>query len=151
LVLFPGQGSQEQPGLVDGLEEAPEWKRAEDVLGYDLLKICKETPALLRSTRICQPAIYVASYLRWKRWAKTYEVRADQAIFAGFSLGEITALTAAGVFTFDQALELIRVRGEAMERACLSAPSAMITLVGLRRDSVLCLIDDVNLSCGNHV
>jgi [acyl-carrier-protein] S-malonyltransferase len=151
LVLFPGQGIQQHAGLVDGLEAAPEWKLAEDVLGYDLLSVCQETPARLRGTRIGQAGIYVMSYLRWKRWAKLEPARAEKAKFAGFSLGEITALVAAGVFTFEQGLELIRVRGETMESACRSAPSTMITLIGLQLDAVSILIDDLNRSRGKEV
>jgi [acyl-carrier-protein] S-malonyltransferase len=151
LVLFPGQGSHDDPDLVVGLEDAWEWKQAEDILGYDLLKICKETPAELKCTRIGQAATYVASYLRWKRWAEADQSRADQAIFAGFSLGEITTLAAASVLTFAQGLELIRVRGETMERACRSAPSTMFAVIGLPRDSVACLVESLNLRCGQDV
>jgi [acyl-carrier-protein] S-malonyltransferase len=98
----------------------------------------------LASTRICQAAIYVASYIRWKRWAESNHGGAGKAIFAGFSLGEVTALAAAGVFTFEEGLALIRVRGEAMEKACRSAPSTMVTLLGLSRDAVTRLVDDLN-------
>jgi [acyl-carrier-protein] S-malonyltransferase len=148
LVLFPGQGSHEEPGLVAGLEGAREWKQAEDVLGYDLLRVCRETPAELERTRIVQAAIYVASYLRWREWADANRGRADHAIFAGFSLGEVTALVAAGVFTFAQGLRLVRVRGEAMERACVGAPSAMVTVVGLPQEAVSRVVQDINLRRG---
>ena len=151
LVLFPGQGSQNQPGFVDGLERASEWSLAREVLGYDLLRVCKESPEQLAGTRICQAAIYVASFVRWKRWAESNRAAGDHAILAGFSLGEITALAAAGVFTFEQGLGLIRVRGEAMEQACRSAPSTMITILGLSRDTVSRLLDDLNHSRGQEV
>jgi [acyl-carrier-protein] S-malonyltransferase len=151
LVLFPGQGSQKQKDFVDGLEGAVEWSLARDALGYDLLRVCKESPEQLAGTRICQAAIYVVSYLRWKRWAESDRAAAENAIFAGFSLGEITALAAAGVFTFEQGLALIRVRGEAMEKACRSAPSTMVTLLGLSRDTVSHLVDELNQSLGQEV
>jgi 3-oxoacyl-(acyl-carrier-protein) synthase/malonyl CoA-acyl carrier protein transacylase/surfactin synthase thioesterase subunit/acyl carrier protein len=151
LVLFPGQGSQTQKGFVDGLEGALEWSLASNILGYDLLGVCKESPEELASTRICQAAIYVASYIRWKRWAESDRAAAEKAILAGFSLGEITALAAAGVFTFEQGLALIRVRGEAMEKACRGAPSAMVTVLGLSRDAVSRLLDDLNQRLGQEV
>jgi 3-oxoacyl-(acyl-carrier-protein) synthase/malonyl CoA-acyl carrier protein transacylase/surfactin synthase thioesterase subunit/acyl carrier protein len=151
LVLFPGQGSQKQKGFVDGLEGALEWRLARDTLGYDVLRICKESPERLASTRICQAAIYVASYVRWKRWAESDPAAAETAILSGFSLGEVTALAAAGVFTFEQGLALIRVRGEAMEQACRSAPSTMVTLVGLSREAVSRVVDELNQSLGQDV
>jgi [acyl-carrier-protein] S-malonyltransferase len=150
LVLFPGQGSQTQNGFMDGLEEATEWEVATAALGYDLLRVCRESPEELVNTRICQPAIYVASYLRWKRWAESNGVAADRAILAGFSLGEITALAAAGVFTFEEGLGLIRVRGEAMEKACRSVPSTMVTVLGLSRDEVSFLLEELNRSAGQE-
>jgi [acyl-carrier-protein] S-malonyltransferase len=151
LVLFPGQGSQNQDGFVDGLERAWEWSLARDALGYDLLRVCKESPEQLAGTRICQAAIYVVSYVRWKRWAESERAAPEKAILAGFSLGEITALAAAGVFTFEQGLALIRVRGEAMEKACRSAPSTMATLLGLSRDTVSHVVDELNQSLGQEV
>lgn len=148
LVLFPGQGSQKQQGFVDGLEGAVEWRLAHDALGYDLLRICKESPEELTGTRVCQAAIYVASYLRWRRWAASNRAAAERAILAGFSLGEITALAAAGVFSFQQGLSLIRVRGEAMAVACHNAPSTMVTLIGLSRDRIARIVEQVNGELG---
>src|SRR5439155_9982993 len=112
---------------------------------------CKESPEELAGTRVCQAAIYVASYVRWRRWAESNPAAAAKAILAGFSLGEITALAAAGVFTFEQGLALIRVRGEAMERACRSAPSTMVTLLGMPRDAVSRVVDELNQSLGQDV
>lgn len=151
LVLFPGQGSQKQGDLADGLEEAQEWRVASDALGYDLLAVCKGSPEELGGTRIAQAAIYVSSYVRWKRWAQSEPDRAKKALFAGFSLGEITALVAAGVFTFEDGLRLIRVRGETMETACRSAPSTMVTLIGLSCEEVERLVDDLNQNLGRPV
>lgn len=144
LVLFPGQGSQKQQGFADGLEEEAEWRIASEALQLDLLKACRDSPADLAGTRLCQAAVYVASYLRWKRWAASNPAAAKRTILAGFSLGEITALVAAGVFTFEEGLSLIRVRGETMETACRNAPSTMVTILGLPRAEISRLVDELN-------
>lgn len=130
-VLFPGQGSQ-SVGMDAGLFEArPDLLGAEadDILGWSLETLCREGPEeeLTRTDR-AQPALYALSYALWEVLA----ARLDRppAAAAGHSLGEYTALAAAGVFDFRTGLRLVRERGEAMEEAARTEPSGMAALLG---------------------
>ncbi|MBP7275146.1 MAG: ACP S-malonyltransferase [Kiritimatiellae bacterium] len=133
--LFPGQGAQ-APGMGRDLaESSPEaaalFDRANEVLGMDLRRIIFEGPAeeLTRSDR-AQPAIFLVSAaladaLRARRPALAW------AAAAGHSLGEWTALYAAGVIGFDDALRVLRDRGRFMQEACTHNPGAMLAVIGL--------------------
>ncbi len=133
--LFPGQGAQ-APGMGRDLaESSPEamalFERANEVLGMDLRRIIFEGPAeeLTRSDR-AQPAIFLVSAaladaLRARRPALAW------AAAAGHSLGEWTALYAAGVVSFEDALRVLRDRGIFMQDACAKNPGAMLAVIGL--------------------
>lgn len=133
--LFPGQGAQ-APGMGrDLVESSPEaasqFERANEVLGMDIRKIIFEGPAeeLTRSDR-AQPAIFLVSaafadVLRARRPALAW------AAAAGHSLGEWTALYAAGVISFDDGLRILRDRGVFMQEACAKNPGAMLAVIGL--------------------
>jgi [acyl-carrier-protein] S-malonyltransferase len=107
--------------------------RANQVLGYDLAKICFEGPAeLLDSTVHSQPALFVTSLaaLELLRRDKP-EVVTSCAATAGLSLGEYTALVFAGALEFDDGLRLVQERGSAMQAASDATPSGMVSLLGL--------------------
>ena len=129
-VLFPGQGSQE-PGMgADVFAARPDLAAtAAAVLGWDLERVCREGPEEeLTRTERAQPALYAVSFALWEALAD--RLARAPAGAAGHSLGEYTALAAAGVFGFAEGLRLVAARGAAMGAAAAAAPSGMAALLG---------------------
>lgn len=131
--LFPGQASQFVGMAKDLHEYSPLardiFSRAGQALGFDLQQVCFEGPEEeLTKTSITQPAIFVHSHIVTQLLAET-GLRPDMA--AGHSLGEYSALTAAGVLEFDEALGLVKLRGEFMHKAGLASPGTMAAVIGL--------------------
>jgi len=134
-LLFAGQGAQTVGMGKDLAETCPTaraiFDRAKQVLGYDLANICFEGPEPeLTKTENAQPAIYLVSWvcfqlLRERVPSLKFEVT------AGLSLGEFTALAAAGVMSFEDGLKVVRQRGRFMQEACEAAPGAMAAIIGL--------------------
>jgi len=140
-MLFPGQGAQE-PGMGRALAERYDAARAvfeaaDQALGFALSALCFEGQAeeLARSD-IAQPAILTVSVaaLRAMEQAAGSPVRAAGA--AGLSLGEYTALVAAGALAFEDAVRLVRRRGQYMQEACERNPGAMYSIIGLKDEQV---------------
>ena len=138
-VVFPGQGSQ-SVGMFASFIEDPEVKRtyeeANDALSYDLKKISLEGPAEeLNKTEVTQPAILAASVAALR--ALKSRIDAVPAAVAGHSLGEYSALVAAGALDFADALRLVRLRGQAMQAAVPQGSGAMAAVLGLADDVVI--------------
>jgi [acyl-carrier-protein] S-malonyltransferase len=137
-MIFPGQGSQ-SVGMGRGLAEAyPSAKaifeRADAVLGRPLSQLCFEGPEEeLKLTVNTQPALYVVSAAAL---AVLREAGIEPEIVAGHSLGEYTALYAAGVFDFETGLKLVQARGKAMYEAGQARPGTMAALLSLEPDVV---------------
>lgn len=153
-LLFPGQGSQ-YVKMLDGVKNNPEVKdllaRAKEVLGYDLLELCLNGPEeKLAETRYCQPALFVGGLAGM---AKLREQRAEAVdrpqCVAGLSLGEYTALCAAGVLTFEDGLRLVKLRGEAMQVAAEASAQAMISIAGLDGKVLEALCKEAASKAGN--
>ncbi len=136
--------------------------KANDIVGFDLSKICFEGPAeQLNSTTISQPAIFVTSaaileVLRTNPAANS--ISAD--VTAGLSLGEYTALYAAGLISFEDGLVLVHKRGQAMQAAADATNGAMVSIIGLDEENVrqLCaeaargeLLVPVNFNCPGQI
>lgn len=140
-LLFPGQGSQyvKMLGTVKDLPAVKEMlATAQRILGYDLLQLCLSGPeSQLEETRFCQPAMYVAGLAAMEklRTERPEHVDAIQAV-AGLSLGEYTALVAAGVMSFETGLRVVKIRGEAMQEAAQATPQCMLSVAGLEKDVV---------------
>lgn len=145
--LFPGQGAQ-SVGMAAELCDRSEaarvlFARAADILGYDLLRLCKEGPAEeLDSTVYSQPALYVSSI------AALEQLRLDQpgvvescTAVAGLSLGEYTALAFAEVVSFEDGLRVVAERGAAMQDAAEASPSGMVSVLGLEVAQVEAICD----------
>lgn len=137
-LIFPGQGSQ-APGMGKELAEAyPEareiFAQADEILGRSISTLCFEGPAEdLQKTINTQPALYVASAAALAAFrAEGFE----GAFAAGHSLGEYTALYAAGSLEFETGLRLVDARSRAMERACQNKPGAMAAIIGLDEETV---------------
>ena len=106
---------------------------ADDSLGFPLSRMMFDGPAgELQNTVNSQPAIMTASIAAWRAWRETGGAAAtDAAAVAGHSLGEYTALVAAGVIEFADAVRLVRRRGELMHQASVNRPGAMAAILGL--------------------
>lgn len=149
-LLFPGQGSQ-QVGMGKALLDSnvPGVKgvfdTASKVLGYDMLKLCLEGPATkLQETLYSQPAIMTVSlaaveYMREKHAESIKKVGS----VAGFSLGEFTALVFSGALSAEDALRLIQVRAEAMQKCADSGPKGtMVSISGMDENALQTLCKD---------
>ncbi len=133
ILLFPGQGAQ-YIGMGKALAEsfapaADLLKRADAVLGFSLSTIMQEGPEeVLKSTDNTQPALYTCSCMVMEL-LKSEGIAFDMV--AGHSLGEYSAIYAAGGFSFEDGLRLVRVRGELMAKAGELKPGAMSAVLGL--------------------
>ncbi|MEK9602823.1 MAG: ACP S-malonyltransferase [Flavobacteriaceae bacterium] len=130
--VFPGQGSQ-FPGmgkdLFDRFEIAKKmFKAADEILGFKLSKILLEgSKEELLQTRVTQPAIYLHSVASFE----VMEGEVQPTSVAGHSLGEFSALTAAGSIDFESGLKLVSQRAEAMQKACNVSEGTMAAVLGL--------------------
>jgi [acyl-carrier-protein] S-malonyltransferase len=143
-LVFPGQGSQYvgmAKDLFDNSASSRELlQRADDVLGISLTRICFEGPEdELRQTRNTQPAIFIHSIaaLRILR-------DADAGMVAGHSLGEYSALVAADALSFEDALRLVRLRGELMQKAGEEQKGTMAAVVGLEPGLLEAVCDEAS-------
>lgn len=135
-MLFPGQGSQfvgMGKDLVAAYPRARElYAEADEVLGFPISKLCFEgDPAELTATKNAQPAILLHSVAAARLLRE--EAGIEPAIAAGHSLGEYSALVAAGVLEPMDALRIVRRRGELMFEAGVKKPGTMAALIGLER------------------
>jgi [acyl-carrier-protein] S-malonyltransferase len=133
--LFPGQGAQ-HVGMGKSIAErysaaAGLYAKANDLLGYDLSRLCFQGPAEeLDSTVISQPAIFVTSLAALEMLrANSPDVLLSCEMAAGLSLGEYTALVFSGVMSFEDGLRVVQQRGQAMQDAADATPSGMVSIL----------------------
>ncbi len=164
-LLFPGQGAQVVGMGADIAEAFPVaadvFENANEIVGFDLKKVCFEGPAeTLNTTTMSQPAIFTvsAALLAVVRAEAGDTITAD--VTAGLSLGEYTALYAAGIISFEDGLKLVQKRGQAMQAAADATEGAMVSLIGLDEDKAreLCiaaaegeLLELVNFNCPGQI
>ncbi|MDG1849017.1 MAG: ACP S-malonyltransferase, partial [Flavobacteriales bacterium] len=143
--VFPGQGAQ-FTGMGKDLYEASEeakalFEQANEILGFRITDIMFEGEAEeLKQTKVTQPAIFLHSTIL----AKLLGDRFKPEMVAGHSLGEISALTAAGVLAFEDGLKLVSKRALAMQAACEAEPSTMAAILGLENEVVEAICDKVD-------
>ncbi len=148
--LFPGQGSQAVGMgrvLVERFTVARDtFAQADELLGFALTAICFDGPAEeLKRTAIVQPALLTLSTAYWR----VLEARGFScAVVAGHSLGEYSALVAAGALCFPEALGLVRRRGKLMEEATTRNPGSMLAVLGISDAEVLALCEEVSATSG---
>ena len=135
--VFPGQGAQFTgmgKDLYDAYEEAKIlFEKANDILGFRITDIMFEGEAEeLKQTKVTQPAIFLHSTILAKLLGHHFQPE----MVAGHSLGEISALTAAGVLAFEDGLKLVSKRALAMQAACEAEPSTMAAILGLENEVV---------------
>ena len=134
--VFPGQGSQ-FPGMAKALYDtnatAKEMlEKANEILGFRITDIMFEgTPEDLKATKVTQPAVFLHSVVL----AKCYDGFSPDMV-AGHSLGEFSALAAAGAMDFEDALRLVSIRARAMQKACEIKPSTMAAIIALPDEKV---------------
>lgn len=130
--VFPGQGAQFSgmgKDLYDSNPKAKElFDKSNDILGFEITKIMFEgTAEELKQTKVTQPAVFLHSVIS----AICAGEKADYDMVGGHSLGELSALVAAGVLTFEDGLKLVSKRAMAMQKACEATPSTMAAIIGL--------------------
>ena len=157
--VFPGQGSQ-FPGMAKDLYEsnatAKEMlEKANEILGFRITDIMfNGTPEELKATKVTQPAVFLHSTVL----AKCYEGFCPDMV-AGHSLGEFSALAAAGAMDFEDALRLVSIRAMAMQKACEIKPSTMAAIIALPTETVenLCkectsgIVVPANYNCDGQI
>src|SRR5688572_19707834 len=154
VVLCPGQGAQAVGMGKAWYEAAPEARAIFDTadrllanrLGAPLTKLCFEGPAdRLNQTDVSQPAIYVTSIACWRAMLARASIgngESKVAAAAGLSLGEYSALHIASAFTFEEGLDLVTLRGRAMQDAAAAQPSGMLALIGADEAQAQAICDE---------
>jgi [acyl-carrier-protein] S-malonyltransferase len=144
--LFPGQGIPASTVLEWLPEDDSLVAEAQMSLGYPLrrrVKITSRRKGALLATELAQPAIFVASVRSWRAADDHFD------FYAGHSLGEYAALVAAGAMSFTDALEVVKVRGEAMNAASKSAPGSMVALLGMGLEDATDIAERAGVTVAN--
>ena len=143
--VFPGQGAQFTgmgKDLYDNYPEAKElFHKANDILGFDISKIMFEgTADELKETKVTQPAIFIHSVVLAKMMGDDF----TPDMVAGHSLGELSALTAAGALSFEDGLRIVSKRALAMQEACEAQESTMAAIIGMADEDVEKVCEEVD-------
>jgi len=143
--VFPGQGAQYTGMGQDLYNNSPIarelFEKANEILGFEITKIMFEgTADELKQTKVTQPAIFLHSVILSKVLGDKFQPE----MTAGHSLGEFSALVAAGALSFEDGLKLVSKRAQAMQKACESQPSTMAAIVGLNDEIVEQVCAEVN-------
>ncbi len=138
--VFPGQGSQSVGMLSDFVSSYDIVKEcfseASDALGYDVMQLVMEGPIEeLGKTEKTQPALLTASTALYRLWQK--ELNTGAELFAGHSLGEYSALVASGALAFGDAVKLVELRGQLMQKAVPAGEGLMAAILGLTDEQVV--------------
>src|SRR5579872_6468247 len=155
-LLFAGQGAQAVgmgKDLAEGFPSAKAWfDRANAALGYDLATVCFAGPEVeLTKTENAQPGIFLVSWVAFQL-LRERAPGLGFAATAGLSLGEFTALAAAGALDFEDGLRIVRERGQFMQEACESTKGGMAAIIGLEETATreVCAeagVELANLNC----
>ena len=142
--MFPGQGTQ-FPGMAKELYESNPtaremFDRANEILGFDITEIMFDgTAEDLKQTKVTQPAVFLHSVILAKC---SPDFKPDMV--AGHSLGEFSALTAAGALDFEDGLRLVSIRAHAMQKACEANPGTMAAILALPAETIEAVCDEVD-------
>lgn len=150
-LVFPGQGSQ-KVGMLAGVAErfpviGETFAEASDALGYDVWSLVQSgVQEELNLTERTQPILLTASVALWRVWQQRNG--AQPALLAGHSLGEFSALVAAGAIEFVDAVRLVRARGQFMQTAVPVGEGAMAAILGVDDDQIVAICRDVSAQEG---
>lgn len=151
--VFPGQGAQFVGMGKDLYDNNPEgralFEKANEILGFRITDLMFEgTPEDLKQTKVTQPAIFIHSVLLAKSLGSGFK----PDMVAGHSLGEFSALVAAGALSFEDGLRLVSARAQAMQKACELKPSTMAAIIALPDEKVeeVCAGIDGVVVCANY-
>ena len=154
--VFPGQGAQFSGMGKDLYENSPLAKslfeKANEIIGFRITDIMFEgTADELKQTKVTQPAVFLHSVISALCLGDDFKPE----MVAGHSLGELSALTAAGALSFEDGLKLVYARAMAMQKACEAAPSTMAAIVGLDDETIEKICAEVNregnvVVCANY-
>ena len=152
-LLFSGQGAQfvgmgrslyENSAIAKAL-----YDEANEILGWDLKTLCFEGPAeALTETKVCQPALYVQGFALVSMLQEAGKLD-DVTAACGLSLGELTALAAAGVYDFATGLKLVAERGRLMQVACDATKGGMAAVIGGTSEEVQTFCDEFDIEIAN--
>ena len=162
--LFPGQGAQHVGMGKEIAAQSPVaaalFEKANAIVGYDLRQLCFDGPEdKLNATTVSQPAIFVVTAAILEI-VKQHRPALVADVTAGLSMGEYSALYAAGLMTFEDTLKLVQKRGNAMQAAADASSGSMVSLLGLDEDKVRALCDEaaqgevlepVNFNCPGQI
>lgn len=143
--VFPGQGAQFSGMGKDLYDASPEarqrFEEANDILGFDIASIMFEgSDEALKQTKVTQPAIFLHSVILAECLGDAFQ----PDMVAGHSLGEFSALVAAGALQFADGLRLVSARANAMQKACELQPSTMAAVLGLDNEVVETICNDID-------
>ena len=143
--VFPGQGAQfvgMGKDLYDNNPKAKElFEKANEILGYRITDIMFEgTDEDLQQTKVTQPAVFLHSVISAICMGDAFQ----PTMVAGHSLGEFSALVAAGALSFEDGLKLVYARAMAMQKACEAQPSTMAAIIGLPDDKIEAICKEVS-------
>lgn len=162
--LFPGQGAQVVGMGKDLVQQSPAaaalFEKANHIVGYNLRGVCFDGPEeQLNATTVSQPAIFVVTACMMEILKQDHpELKPD--VTAGLSMGEYSALYAAGLMGFEDALRLVQERGRAMQAAADASTGSMVSILGLDEEKVRALCQDaaqgevlepVNFNCPGQI
>ncbi|MCB0833279.1 MAG: ACP S-malonyltransferase [Bacteroidetes bacterium] len=157
-LIFPGQGSQ-YVGMgrdfFDNYDAALKvYEKASDVLGFDLAKVSFDGPEEeLKQTRVTQPAIFTHSIAVLTVLKEQFGSNSEFHMAAGHSLGEYSALVAAGVLAFEDALAIVKVRAEGMQKAGEENRGTMAAIIGMESEALINLCEEASsagiVQCAN--
>ena len=152
-VVFPGQGSQRQGMGKDFYDQIPvcrqAYEEASDALGLDIAAICFQEDARLNLTEYTQPCIVTTEVAMLRGLAEKYGFKADY--FGGHSLGEFTALVAAGVLPFADTVQIVRERGKLMQEAVPVGVGSMAAVIseGIDVEALKKMLSDLPIDIAN--
>ncbi len=152
-LMFSGQGAQ-KVGMGKDLYENNEiaralYDKADEILGWKITDLSFEGPQeALTETKVCQVALFVHGYAVFEIM-KAQGKLDDVKVAMGLSLGEVTAMTAAGVFDFETGLKVVAERARLMQEACEATNGSMAAVIGVERDVVAAFCEEMDVEMAN--